>query len=75
VTYAKPQNTRLDIEELTYEPGRLVLTGRTESYEKVDALKSNLEKLAWVGKARLEKARSSASKADVSFRIEVDMAL
>jgi type II secretion system protein L len=75
VTKAKPGNVKLAIDDMTYEPGRLILTGRTESFEKIDQFKNNLEKLAWVAKARLDKAKAAASKGDVTFRIEADVAL
>lgn len=74
VSNAGPEDAKLDIENYTYEPGRLILTGRTESFDKVDQFKSNLDKLPWVGKARLDKAKSNVAKSGVSFRIEVDMA-
>ncbi|MDH5510666.1 MAG: type II secretion system protein GspL [Nitrospinota bacterium] len=75
VSGAGPEGARLDMEDFTYEPGRLILVGRTDSFDKVDQFKNNLEKLPWVAKARLDKAKTTVSKESVSFRIEVDVAL
>ncbi|MDH5638020.1 MAG: type II secretion system protein GspL [Nitrospinota bacterium] len=75
VSGAGPEGAKLDMENFTYEPGRLILIGRTDSFDKVDQFKNNLEKLPWVAKARLDKATTTVSKESVSFRIEVDVAL
>jgi len=74
VARSKPSGAQMAMEEMIFEPGRLILSGRTESFEKVDQYKNALEKLPWVAKARLDKAKAAAGKGEVTFRLEADVA-
>jgi len=71
ISRAAPADMRLDVDELVYEQGKVILSGRTESYEKVELLKSNIEKLPWAGKVTVERAKASPTADAIIFRIEM----
>jgi general secretion pathway protein L len=74
VTEALPEGAKLDITELTYEWDRILLSGRTDSFEKVEQFRKNLEKLEWVGKSVVEGAKTGLAGGGVEFKITVGVA-
>jgi len=74
ITSAAPKSARLDVDEYLYEPRRIVLGGRTGSYENVDQFKKNIERLTWSGKVEVSRAKAGISADTVSFRLEVEVA-
>ncbi|MBI5816324.1 MAG: PilN domain-containing protein [Nitrospinae bacterium] len=72
ITSSVPENTRLDTDELTYEWGKVSITGRTESFDKVELYKKRLEKLGWVKKAAVEGVKASATGQSVDFKISLE---
>lgn len=74
VSRAAPEDVRVDIDEMIYEQGKIILSGRTESFEKVERLKENISRLPWAVKVSVEKAEVSAAGGAITFRIEVEAA-
>ena len=75
ITLSVPDNVKLDVEELVYEPDGFIIDGHTESFKKVDKLKKNIEKLTWTGKVTVERAKADVSGSGVRFRLEVRIAI
>lgn len=74
VTDSVPQGARLDITELTYEWDRMLLSGRTDSFERVEQFRENLEKLEWAGKAVVEGAKTGLAGGGVEFKMTLNVA-
>jgi len=72
LTRAAPSGGRLDVDHLVFEPGRLMLSGRLDTYEKVDQFKQNIAKLGWTGKVSVSNAKADLSGKRINFRLEVD---
>lgn len=75
ITLSVPDDVKLDVEELVYEPDGFIIAGHTGSFEKVDKLKKNIENLPWTGKVNVERAKADVSGSGVRFRLEVRIAL
>ncbi len=73
ITNAVPENARLDVDELVYEPGSMIISGRTGSFEKVDKLKKNIDNLSWTNKVSVTKAKAGITAGEVSFRLEAKL--
>lgn len=74
VTDSLPEGSKLDMTEFTYEWDRILLSGRTDSFEKVEQFRKNLEKLEWSGKAVVEGAKTGIAGGGVEFKITVGVA-
>ncbi len=72
LTRAAPAGGRLDVDHLILEPGRLMLSGRLDTYEQVDQFKQNIAKLGWTGKVNVSNAKADLSGKRINFRLEVD---
>lgn len=71
VTDSVPEGARLDIVEFTYEWDRILLSGRTDSFERVEQFRNNLEKLDWAGKAVVEGAKTGIAGGGVEFKMTI----
>ncbi len=69
---AAPEGMKLDIDELAYEWGKVTMSGRTESFEKVEQLKKSIENLPWTGKVTVDRAKAGISSSEINFRLEVE---
>ncbi|MBF0635216.1 MAG: PilN domain-containing protein, partial [Nitrospinae bacterium] len=74
VTDSVPEGARLDIAEFTYEWDRILLSGKTDSFERVEQFRNNLEKLDWAGKAVVEGAKTGIAGGGVEFKITIGSA-
>ena len=74
VTDSVPEGARLDIAEFTYEWDRILLSGKTDSFERVEQLRNNLEKLDWAGKAAVEGAKTGIAGGGVEFKMTIGSA-
>lgn len=74
VTDSVPEGARLDITELTYEWDRILLSGRTDSFELVEQFRKNLEQIEWAGKAVVEGAKTGLAGGGVEFKMTLDVA-
>jgi general secretion pathway protein L len=74
VTDSIPEGARLDITEFTYEWDRILLSGKTDSFEKVEQFRNNLEKLEWAGKAVVEGAKTGIAGGGVEFKMTLGAA-
>lgn len=74
ISRAAPEGVRVDIDELVYEQEKMILSGRTESFEKVELLKERIATAPWAGKVSVERATASTAGEGVAFRIEVEAA-
>jgi len=75
ITLSAPDNVKLDVEDMVYEPDSFIISGHTGSFEKVDKLKKNIENLPWTGKVTVERAKADVSGSGVKFRLEVRIVL
>lgn len=73
ISAAIPPQTRIDITQLTYDLDSIVLAGVTDSFEDVELIKTELEKIDWALKVDLVSAKTRASGADVTFRFKIDL--
>lgn len=71
ITLSVPDDVKLDVEELVYEPDGFILAGHTGSFEKIEKLKKNIENLPWTGKVTVDRAKADVSGSGVRFRLEV----
>ncbi|VAX17022.1 hypothetical protein MNBD_NITROSPINAE02-1578 [hydrothermal vent metagenome] len=71
ISRASPKDIRLDVEELVYEWGQMTISGRTESFEKVEMLKNNIAKLPWAKSVVVDKAKAAPAAGAISFRLEI----
>lgn len=74
VTDSLPEGSKLDVTEFIYEWDRILLSGRTDSFEMVEQFRKNLEKLEWAGKAVVEGAKTGLAGGGVEFKITVGVA-
>ena len=74
VTDSVPEGGKLDITEFTYEWDRILLSGKTDSFENVEQFRKNLEKLEWAGKTVVEGAKTGLAGGGVEFKITVGVA-
>jgi len=72
LSLSAPKDMKLDVDELVYEPEKIIMSGRTESFEKVDVLKKNIEKLEWTRKVTVERAKAALAAGGINFRLEVE---
>jgi general secretion pathway protein L len=75
ITLSVPDDVKLDVEELVYEPDGFIIAGHTESFKKVDKLKKKIEELEWTGKVTVDQAKADVSGGGVRFRLEVKIAI
>ncbi|MBI4666532.1 MAG: hypothetical protein HY751_09005 [Nitrospinae bacterium] len=74
ITSSAPEGARLDLDEFVYEWGHISLTGRTESFDKVEAFRKNIEKLGWVRKAVVDSVKAAIAPGTVEFRMTIETA-
>ncbi len=75
ITLCVPDDVKLDVEDMVYEPDSFIIAGHTGSFEKVDKLKKNIGNLPWTGKVTVERAKADVSGSGVKFRLEVRIVL
>jgi general secretion pathway protein L len=74
VTDSAPEGAKLDITEFTYEWDRILLSGKTDSFERVEQFRKNLEKLEWAAKAVVEGAKTGLAGGGVEFKMTLGVA-
>lgn len=72
ISQAGPEDVKLDVDELLYEQGKIIISGRTTSFEKVELFKKNLESLEWTKTVAVDKAKA-AIEGGVNFKLGVDI--
>ncbi|MBI4828981.1 MAG: hypothetical protein HY804_09270 [Nitrospinae bacterium] len=73
VSRVKPAGAAVDIGELAYDASRLSLSGRTDSFEKVEQYRAAIDALPWAEKVTLDQAKSGAASGAVEFRLNVEI--
>lgn len=71
ISKAVPDGVKLDVNEFLYEWEGIKLSGRTESYEKIEMFKKKIEELLWTKKVTMKKTRTTASSGEINFRFEI----
>ncbi len=75
ISAAIPRAIVVDIERLVYEPGEIVLTGRTGGFDEVEAIKKALANIDWAEKVDVGDAKTrKTGEGGVSFRIDMEVA-
>lgn len=69
---APPGSLDYQVERLIYEGEGVTITGKTESFEKVEQIKKSYAALPWVGKVTVRNAKTSATGGGVGFTLKVE---
>ena len=67
------ENIKLDITRMVISPGNVVMTGTTDTFEAVDAIKSKLEQVEEFKKVTISSTNKARSGKEVRFQMKVTL--
>ncbi len=71
ITSSVPPGIRLDIDSFSYEAMNITMKGRTGSFENVERLKSEFDKLPWTETVTVTGAKASVTPGSIDFDMEL----